>query len=227
MKMQSEFPDYYKCLGLPFGAGNEEIKHRFRNLAKTFHPDNQITGSVSEFEKILRAYQILTSKRDRAIYDYAYFTRLSQSQKSLEKFPIVTNIPVERIQFATSVLEFAKKGLMRKGYRMKDRRKWTGIQHDVEVFILPQESEKVIRIQIPLTVRTICPNCLGSDLHCESCGGSGSYKSSRNLVLDLLPNQWRADSIMVIDLSKHRPDKFTHFKKNKIKLLLKLQSLSS
>ncbi|WCL48796.1 J domain-containing protein [Leptospira sp. GIMC2001] len=223
MNPSEGFPDYYSCLGLRYGASSEEIKKRFRGLAKTFHPDNPATGSKLAFQKLLRAYQVLTSDRDRKIYDYAYaslsFDKDNPIQKEIQKRSVY-ELPSARVVFSHSLTEYSKIGLMRKGYRMKDRRKWTGINHDVELKILNKEVTQVIRAQIPLTVRVMCPDCMGSDLHCGACGGSGSYKSSRNLIIDLLPKHWQDGQVLELDLGKYRPDKLTYFKKRKLKIKL-------
>jgi DnaJ-class molecular chaperone len=183
-----------------------------------------VTGSSEQFKRILKAYKILSSDRDRKIYDYA-FESYHKNQNTLtsdidKKITALHPIPPSRIIFTQSVRDFAKKGLMRKGYRMKDRKKWTGIIHDVDVQILESEQNTVLHVQIPLTVRILCPGCMGSDIHCSACGGNGSYKSFRNLTLDLIPTQWQSGQILDIDLSHLRPDRFTYFKKKKIKVRL-------
>lgn len=220
MKIGEPFPDYYRCLSLEFGADKDKIKENFRKLAKLYHPDNPATGSKSQFQKILKAYQILSSDRDRGIYDYAYASnherQISFSQSYLKV------IPPSRVVFAHNVTEYAKKGLMRKGYRMKDRTKWTGINYDVEIKILESEASTVLRAHIPLTVRILCPECFGSDIHCSACDGSGSYKSFRNLSVDLIPNRWKDGQILDLELSKYRPDKLTYFKKKQIKIRLSI-----
>ncbi|MCC5816101.1 MAG: DnaJ domain-containing protein [Leptospira sp.] len=247
MKIGESFPDYYQCLSLEFGANYDKIKEHFRQLAKVYHPDNPITGSKIHFQKILKAYQILTSERDRGIYDYAYTNflensarnNISQSRsiktessnteksKNHRSESYLKMIPPSRVVFAHNVTEYAKKGLMRKGYRMKDRTKWTGIDYDVEIKVLESETKEILRANIPLTVRILCPDCYGSDIHCSACGGGGSYKSFRNLCVDLIPNRWKNGQTIDLELSKYRPDKLTYFKKKKIKIRLSVLSVDS
>ena len=236
MKPGTEFPDYYKCLGLRFGAPVEDVKRNFRCLAKELHPDNPATGSKVAFQKILRAYQILSSIRDRTIYDYAYESYTNVQSKDTNNSTLhkemvneiqdrnISSIPQSRIVFAHSVTEYAKIGLMRKGYRMKDRKKWTGINYDVEIRVQPEEITKILRATIPLTVRKMCPVCMGSDLNCPSCDGKGSYKTSGNIIIDLLPKQWKDGQILDLELSRYRPDRLTHFKKKNLKVKLSILS---
>lgn len=67
--------NYYDILGLKAGAGSLEIKAAFRRLAKLYHPDKNPTGK-EHFEKILKAYEVLSDPVSRSNYDY----RLSYQQ---------------------------------------------------------------------------------------------------------------------------------------------------
>lgn len=51
--------DYYKILGVPRGASEEEIKKAYRKLAMTHHPDRG--GDEETFKKIKEAYEKLTN----------------------------------------------------------------------------------------------------------------------------------------------------------------------
>ncbi|GIW65678.1 MAG: chaperone protein DnaJ [Candidatus Parcubacteria bacterium] len=59
--------DYYKILGIPENASEEEIKKKFRELAKKHHPD--FGGDPEKFKKILEAYRVLSNKKLRQEYD--------------------------------------------------------------------------------------------------------------------------------------------------------------
>lgn len=59
--------DYYKILGVPKNASEEEIKKAFRKLAHEHHPDRG--GSAEKFKEINEAYQVLSDKNKRAQYD--------------------------------------------------------------------------------------------------------------------------------------------------------------
>lgn len=52
--------DYYKILGIAYGASKEDIKKAFRDKAKEFHPDKP-TGNEAKYKEITEAYSALIS----------------------------------------------------------------------------------------------------------------------------------------------------------------------
>ncbi len=66
--------DHYKTLDVTFGVSETEIKKRFRKLATIHHPDKNGGSKKSEetFRVILNAYETLSDKEKRTIYDLKY-----------------------------------------------------------------------------------------------------------------------------------------------------------
>lgn len=62
--------DYYAALGLAKDASEEDIKKKFRELAKKHHPDKE-GGSKAKFQEIHEAYEILSDAKTRKNYDDA------------------------------------------------------------------------------------------------------------------------------------------------------------
>ncbi len=60
--------DYYKILGVPRDASQEEIKRAFRRLAHKYHPD-KAGGDAEKFKEINEAYQVLGNPEKRKKYD--------------------------------------------------------------------------------------------------------------------------------------------------------------
>ncbi|KPJ00336.1 DnaJ protein-like 1 [Papilio xuthus] len=62
--------DYYKMLGLTKGATDDEIKKAYRKLALKYHPDkNKAPGAEERFKEVAEAYEVLSDKKKREIYD--------------------------------------------------------------------------------------------------------------------------------------------------------------
>ncbi len=62
--------DYYKVLGVPKGASDDELKKAYRKLALKYHPDkNKSPEAEEKFKEIGEAYDVLSDKRKRQIYD--------------------------------------------------------------------------------------------------------------------------------------------------------------
>jgi DnaJ-class molecular chaperone len=66
--------DFYKILNVNHDASETEIKKEFRKLATIHHPDKNGGSKKSEetFKVILNAYETLSDKEKRVIYDIKY-----------------------------------------------------------------------------------------------------------------------------------------------------------
>ncbi len=66
--------DYYKTLGVPEDASDEDIRKAFRKLAFQYHPDKNIgheKEAEEKFKDINEAYGVLSDKAKRQQYDMA------------------------------------------------------------------------------------------------------------------------------------------------------------
>merc|ERR1739848_870406 len=62
--------DYYRILGVARGASEDEIKKAYRKLALKYHPDkNQTAGAEEKFKEIGEAYDVLSDKKKKEVYD--------------------------------------------------------------------------------------------------------------------------------------------------------------
>ncbi len=65
-----EYVDYYKILGVPRNATQEEIQRAYRRRARKFHPDvNKDKDAEAEFKKINEANEVLKDPEKRKLYD--------------------------------------------------------------------------------------------------------------------------------------------------------------
>jgi len=62
--------DYYQILGVKKDANDDELKKAYRKMALKFHPDkNKSAGAEEKFKDIAEAYEVLSNKDKRAVYD--------------------------------------------------------------------------------------------------------------------------------------------------------------
>jgi len=60
--------DYYKLLGVPRGATEQEISKAYKKLAIKFHPDKNPDNkeqAEENFKKVCEAYEVLSNKEKR------------------------------------------------------------------------------------------------------------------------------------------------------------------
>ncbi|RWS23009.1 dnaJ protein 1-like protein [Leptotrombidium deliense] len=62
--------DYYKVLGITKNATDEEIKKAYKKMALKYHPDkNKSPEAEEKFKEIAEAYEVLSDKKKRDIFD--------------------------------------------------------------------------------------------------------------------------------------------------------------
>ena len=69
--MDTKWRDYYKDLDLEFGCSEEEIKKRYRDLMKKYHPDSK-DADEDKAKEVNEAYGVLGDEEKRAKYDETY-----------------------------------------------------------------------------------------------------------------------------------------------------------
>lgn len=62
--------DYYNILGLDKNCTDDDIKKAYRKLALKYHPDkNKGKDAEEKFKEVAEAYEVLSDKKKRNIYD--------------------------------------------------------------------------------------------------------------------------------------------------------------
>src|SRR5690606_4499905 len=66
-----EYKDYYKILDVPRDASADEIKKKYRRLARKYHPDVSDEPNAEEkFKEVQEAYEVLKDPEKRKAYDH-------------------------------------------------------------------------------------------------------------------------------------------------------------
>uniref|UniRef100_A0A831U0Z4 J domain-containing protein n=1 Tax=Geobacter metallireducens TaxID=28232 RepID=A0A831U0Z4_GEOME len=69
--MAVAYQDYYKILGVPRTASQEEIQRAYRKLARKHHPDiSKAPDAEEQFKRINEAYEVLGDAEKRKKYDH-------------------------------------------------------------------------------------------------------------------------------------------------------------
>jgi curved DNA-binding protein len=77
-----EFKDYYKIMGVPRDASQDEIKRAYRKLARKYHPDvSKEPQAEARFKELGEAYEVLKDPEKRVAYD-----RLGTNWKANQEF---------------------------------------------------------------------------------------------------------------------------------------------
>lgn len=168
--------DYYKILGVSENATEEEIKKKFRELAKKYHPD--VGGDAEKFKKILEAYRILSDKKLRTEYD------------TKRKFG-------GDFVFGPDV--FGNMGAFFRGQNLDDL--FGDLFGDLLDFQTPRNLDILIDVEMEIPEilkgqkkdvvfqrKVICDKCKGSGsetgkfVRCSVCGGSGRVRARSNFL---------------------------------------------
>ncbi|MCS7183983.1 MAG: DnaJ domain-containing protein [Patescibacteria group bacterium] len=166
--------DYYKILGVPENASEEEIKKKFRELAKKHHPD--FGGNPEKFKKILEAYRVLSDKKLRQEYD--------QKRKMKDYGFDIGNIGFNFDDlFRTSNLEDLIGDIFEDFFGTETRHHYEAKDIILDLEITLEELFKGTTKNISYKRKVICHKCDGRGsetknfLRCNICGGLGRVKS--------------------------------------------------
>ncbi len=203
------FVDHYAVLGVEPMATAEEIRRAFRKRARLVHPD-VAGGDPIRFIELYTSYRTLQSGAARSSFDRL---RSALQRQVLSR----RHIPASRLRFPVTVAAFARYGLLRARVRSGERRRFFNIDCDLELQLYPSELTMPLAVQVPLTVRSLCPECMGSDRDCEACSGKGSYKICRPLTLHL-DGGLAHGQLLELKLDGLRPGRMSHYKKRRLRI---------
>jgi DnaJ-related protein SCJ1 len=80
--------DLYKVMGLPRNASQTEIKRKYRELTRKYHPDknNGSKEASAKFSEVAEAYEVLSDTQKRRRYDRGGMEAVNQNEQQGQNF---------------------------------------------------------------------------------------------------------------------------------------------
>jgi len=165
--------DLYKVLGVPRGATSNEIKHKYRQLSRKYHPDkNKSPEAADMYKEINEAYEVLSDNKKRRLYDRGGMEAVNREGQMEnaggDPFDIFSDF-------------FGHRGHHR---QRENREPDLRIKLRVSLKDLYEGHE----YEFTYTRNTMCPNCRGSGADsyedvevCDKCGGKGIIVETKRL----------------------------------------------
>lgn len=174
--------DYYEVLGVPRGAGADEIKSAFRNLARQYHPDvNKSEDAEERFKEMNEAYAVLSDPEKRAAYDRYGHAGLN-GMGGMPDF--------STMDFSDIFEELFGFGMGMGGNRRSRNAPRRGADLNYAVALSFEESVFGIDKEIEISRDEVCSHCRGkgaepgtTPLRCNACGGRGEVRQVRQTIL--------------------------------------------
>ncbi|GIW66859.1 MAG: chaperone protein DnaJ [Candidatus Parcubacteria bacterium] len=175
--------DYYKILGVPENASEEEIKKKFRELAKKYHPD--FGGDPEKFKKILEAYRVLSDKKLRGEYD---------QKRKMKDFGFNFNFDNFNFSdiFKTSTIDDLIGDLFEDFFYPDTRHHFEARDIILDLEINLEELMKGTTKNISYKRKVICHKCEGTGsenrvfIKCNVCNGLGRVKSRSSFFTNFI-----------------------------------------
>ena len=185
---------FYQVLDLTFSASDEEIKKAFNELSKKYHPDR--SGHSERFVKIQRAYEVLSSRVKKHLYDtdgleemerYEHAVANGYAHQRYRKTPngvIKIQVGLEEVYKGTEKnMVISRKSLCRKCHA-------TGAKNGELKHCHQCQGRGVIMQQVQtgmgfaMQMQSTCPKCGGAGhmAHekCNVCGGGKMVTENKN-----------------------------------------------
>jgi len=179
--------DYYKILGVPRGASEEEIKKAYRKLAHQYHPDKQ-GGDEKKFKEINEAYQVLSDRKKRAQYDRfgttEPFDGFGSPFGEAQRWDV--NFDARGFSDIGDLSDFFDSFFESVGVRPRRKRYQRGSDFEITLEVTLEEvfrgTVKTLVYRLPVR----CAHCSGrggdpkaGNKTCNVCGGRGEIREER------------------------------------------------
>jgi DnaJ-class molecular chaperone len=203
-----EGKDYYLILGVTRSETPAGIRARYRDLARTLHPDVAGAESTPAFRAVTEAYKVLADPAARRRHN----TELATREERLRIQPVPTGAapwhaePVSLLGEPLAVrpsLEALLERLLRNftGVGVPKAERPEGLT--LEVILTPEEAVTGVELPVGLPHIVPCTECGGSGrvwlFPCVSCGESGVIAGERVIRISIPPSV-RSGSVLELPL---------------------------
>lgn len=177
--------DYYEVLGLAQGAGTDEIRKAYKQLALKYHPDRNPGDAAAEakFKEATEAYQVLSDDEKRARYDQFGHEGVDGAMGGGNAADIFSHF---QDLFGELFGGFAG-GRSQRGPRR-------GADVRVQERLTLKEAVTGTKREVVVRAPSPCDSCNGSGAekgtsrkNCGTCAGSGQVSTSRGFVMFTQP----------------------------------------
>lgn len=169
---QQEMRDYYDVLGVSPGAGAEEIKRAYRQLARRYHPDISGEDRGAAFLEVSRAYEVLRDPTRRRSYD-ARLAGPAHGRAEWLNDEVAIDFPS-----VSSVLDQMRESFFGGS---------PAAALSAEVVVTPHEAFWGVAVPLQVPLRRTCPRCGGRGEvwteWCAACAGGGEVAGAHEMRL--------------------------------------------
>lgn len=202
--------DYYKILGVPKSASQDDIKKAFRRKAHEYHPDKG-SGNADKFKEINQAYQVLSDAQKRQQYDQ-YGQTFDEAARSGGGFsaaggPAYGGNPFGGFDFGgfggQNGVEFDLGdifGDMFGSRRQPDSRRTRGIDLEMGVNITFEQAVFGVEKTLTLEKQDACKTCGGNGaapgskvVTCPKCHGQGQIRTQKRTIFGIVASSASCD----------------------------------
>lgn len=170
--------ELYHTLNLKIDASDEDIKKAFQTLSKEHHPDKK--GNNSLYVKILRAYEILSDRTKKSIYDNDGIDEVGRYEHAVENNYVsrrYNKMQPKKITVVVSLQEVfmgTEKNIAINRQSSCRSCQGTGA-HNAEFKVCPHCNGQ------GMTIKTIRTNMgmMRMQAQCDHCGGQGKFPKSQ------------------------------------------------
>ncbi len=197
--------NYYKVLGVPENATQEEIKKAYRKLALKYHPDRNRGNKEAEekFKEITEAYEVLSDPQKRAQYDAmrrgAFSGAFGGARSGAGTGPFEFTTGGAQFSFSdlggfADIFEHLFRNQQRSrasaspfsSFGFEDEEIEGGNDVEAELTVPFETAVRGGKQTITINKSEVCPNCHGNGAQpgsrvgtCAQCGGRGTISISQ------------------------------------------------